>query len=60
MWEILDFRDKTLVRLAQRELWREADMRRLARTVTPPRRSVLGVVASRFGPHRLTRAGEAA
>jgi hypothetical protein len=52
MWETLDFRDQTLVRITQRELWREAAMQRLARRVRAPRRSVFGVLAARLAGRR--------
>jgi hypothetical protein len=53
MWETLDFRDKALVRLQVHELRQEAAMRRLARQVRGPRRSVLSMLADRL---RSTRA----
>jgi hypothetical protein len=48
MWETLDFRDYTLVRFAQRDLWREAARERLARELRTSRRSVIGSLAARI------------
>jgi hypothetical protein len=52
MWETLDIRDQALVRMTQRELWREAEMQRMARKLRTPRRSVFGVLAARLGTRR--------
>jgi hypothetical protein len=52
MWDTLDFRDQALVRLTQRELWREAARERLARRVRTPRRSLLSALAARLGSRR--------
>ena len=53
MWDILDFRDYELFRAAQRELWREAEMRRLAREARrSPRRSIVGALTARISALR--------
>jgi hypothetical protein len=60
MWEVLDFRDRSLVRFAQLELWREAAMERLAREVSAQRPSLLGGLAQRLRGRREKLADEAA
>jgi hypothetical protein len=55
MWETLNERDQALVRLTQAEWFREAEMRRLARQVRSPRRSVLEALAARFSSRRARR-----
>ncbi len=53
MWDILDFRDYALFLDAQRELWREADMRRLAREARRTRRrGLVDTLTARFTARR--------
>ena len=53
MRDILDFRDYALFLDAQRELWREAEMRRLAHEVRrSPRRSVVRKLTARLSEQR--------
>jgi hypothetical protein len=52
MWEALDFRDHSLVRFAQRDLWREAAMRSLARKLREPRPSMCAQLRARFSLRR--------
>ena len=56
MWETLDFRDHALVRQAQRELWREAALRQLAREARAPRRESGGQRLEFRVPRRLQAA----
>ncbi len=52
MWETLDFRDAALVRGTQRELLREARMRKLARDARTPRRGIKTVVVDSLAAAR--------
>jgi hypothetical protein len=59
MWEALDFRDHNLIRFAQRDLWREAAMRSLARKLREPRPSVRARLTARLGVRRDATSGAA-
>ncbi len=52
MWETLDFRDRALVRFAQRDLQREVARDRLARQARVGRPSIFAPLAARLALRR--------